>query len=294
MATGRVFNIQRYSTHDGPGIRTTVFFKGCNLRCAWCHNPESLGVEPVLEYNRELCIGCGRCAQVCPNGVHKPGRPAAYREACAGCGLCARECFAGALTLAGTDMDEARAMDEILTDLPYFQQSGGGVTFSGGECMLQIDFLEALCRACREKGIHTAIDTAGCVPWARFERVLPYASLFLYDMKARDPRVHRRLTGADNALILDNLERLLDAGARVWVRVPCVPGGNDGELEGIAEWLEGKPVERVELLAYHRLGGGKRALLGLADGQDFSVPADDDMKAYLKHFTNRGVNARVG
>ena len=117
-------------------------------------------------------------------------------KACAGCGLCARECFAGALTLAGTDMDEARAMDEILTDLPYFQQSGGGVTFSGGECMLQIDFLEALCRACREKGIHTAIDTAGCVPWARFERVLPYASLFLYDMKARDPRVHRRLTGA--------------------------------------------------------------------------------------------------
>ena len=294
MATGRIFNIQRYSTHDGPGIRTTVFFKGCNLRCAWCHNPESLGMEPVLEFNKELCIGCGRCAQVCPNGVHKPGRPAAYREACAGCGLCARECFAGALTLAGTDMDEARAMDEILTDLPYFQQSGGGVTFSGGECMLQIDFLEALCRACREAGIRTAIDTAGCVPWARFERVLPYAPLFLYDMKARDARVHRRLTGADNALILDNLTRLLDAGARVWVRVPCVPGGNDGELEGIAEWLAGKPVERVELLAYHRLGGGKRALLGLSDGQDFSVPTDDDMKAYLKHFTNRGVNARVG
>ena len=294
MTVGRIFNIQRYSTHDGPGIRTTVFMKGCNLRCAWCHNPESFGMEPTLEYNRELCIGCGRCAQVCPNGVHKPGQPAAYREACAGCGLCARECFAGALTLAGTDMDEDRAMEEILTDLPYFQRSGGGVTFSGGECMLQIDFLEALCRRCREAGISTAIDTAGCVPWARFERVLPCASLFLYDMKAMDARVHRRLTGADNALILDNLDRLLAAGARVWVRVPCVPGGNDGELDAIAAWLKGKPVERVELLAYHRLGGGKRALLGLTGGQDFAVPTDRMMNEWLKLFTGRGISARVG
>ncbi|MBQ8952585.1 MAG: glycyl-radical enzyme activating protein [Clostridia bacterium] len=294
MATGRIFNIQRYSTHDGPGIRTTVFMKGCNLRCAWCHNPESLSASPTLEFNSELCIGCGRCAQVCPNGVHKAGQPAAYREACAGCGACARECFAGALTLAGTDMDAAQAMEEILTDLPYFRESGGGVTFSGGECMLQIDFLEEVCRRCREAGVPVAIDTAGCVPWARFERLLPYASLFLYDMKARDARVHRRLTGADNGLLLENLERLLSAGARVWIRVPCVPGGNDGELQGIAEWLRGRPVERVELLAYHRLGGGKRALLGLAAGQDFSVPTDDDMKAYLQHFIDRGVNARIG
>ena len=294
MASGRIFNIQRYSTHDGPGIRTTVFMKGCNLSCSWCHNPESQSVTPTLEYNRELCIGCGRCAQVCPNGVHEPGRPVSNREACVGCGICTQECFAGALTLAGTDMDENRIMEEIFTDLPYFHQSKGGVTFSGGECMLQIDFLEAVCRRCRESDIHTAVDTAGCVPWAHFMRILPYTSLFLYDIKAIDPQVHRRMTGADNAVILENLMRLFAAGARVWVRVPCVPNGNDGEMKKIAEWLEGKPVERVELLAYHRLGGSKRKLLGLADDDNFRVPGDEEMNQWLPFFLSRGVNARIG
>ena len=291
--TGRIFNIQRYSTHDGPGIRTTVFFKGCNLRCAWCHNPESLDQKPVLEFNREFCIGCGACAVNCTEGVHEPGKPAAHREKCIACGNCVNECFSGALTLAGVDMTVEKAMDEILTDLPYFKESGGGVTFSGGECMLQIDFLEKLSTLCREHGIHTAIDTAGHVPWTYFERILPNASLFLYDFKARDPEVHRELTGADNGRILDNLGKLLDTGARVWIRVPCVPGGNDGEMEGIAEWLEGKPVERVELLAYHKLGGGKRGLLGLEDHTDFRVPTDDEMKEYLEHFLKRGINARI-
>ena len=227
--------------------------------------------------------------------VSGKGIPAARREQCVGCGKCVRNCFSGALTLAGIDMTPERAMEEILTDLPYFEASGGGVTFSGGECMLQIDFLETLCALCGGRGIHTAVDTAGNVPWPYFERLLPYRPLFLYDVKARDPGVHRRLTGADNGRILDNLGRLFESGARVWIRVPCVPGGNIGEMDGIADRLAGKPVERVELLAYHRLGGGKRRLLGLGeDGNDFRVPDGNEMNAMLEKFLKRGVNARIG
>ncbi len=294
--TGRIFNIQRYSTHDGPGIRTTVFFKGCSLRCACCHNPESLDPTPSLEFNPELCIRCGACASACPNEVHEKGRPAVKRESCVGCGRCVRDCFSGALTLAGIDMTPEQAMEDILTDRPYFEASGGGVTFSGGECMLQINFLETLCMLCREQGIHIAVDTAGHVPWAFYERLLRYVPLFLYDIKAFDPEVHRCLTGADNKRILYNLDKLLDAGARVWIRVPCVPGGNIGEMDGIADLLAGKPVERVELLAYHRLGGGKRRLLGLAeDGNGFRVPDDGEMKEILDKFLKRGIRtARIG
>ena len=292
MTQGCVFNVQRYSTHDGPGIRTTVFFKGCNLRCVWCHNPESYSPKPVLEFNRELCIGCERCVEVCPQHVHIAyGGQARNRERCVGCGRCIDQCYAGALTLVGTTMDEDTLMREIVTDLPYFQHSGGGVTFSGGECMLQIDFLEAVCRQCHEKGIHVAIDTAGCVPFERFERLMDVADLFLYDMKAYSGELHKELTGVDNSLILDNLARLLDRGARVWVRVPCVPGGNADELPQIAQWLKGRPVEKVELLAYHRLGGGKRALLGITNGVDFDIPDKTVMQGYLAPFLACGLPA---
>ena len=294
--TGRIFNIQRYSTHDGPGIRTTVFFKGCSLRCVWCHNPESLDGRPSLEFNPELCISCGACADSCRRGVHEKGNPAADRKKCVGCGECVRNCFSGALTLAGIDMDAETAMEEILTDLPYFEASGGGVTFSGGECMLQIDFLEMLCALCRSKGINAAVDTAGHLPWAYFERILPYDPLFLYDIKAIDPEVHRRLTGADNSLILENLEKLMASGARIWIRVPCVPGGNIGEMDGIAGWLAGKPAERVELLAYHTLGEGKRKLLGLRDGAGgLRAPDGREMEEILEKFLEHGIiSTRIG
>ena len=293
LPKGCVFNVQRYSTTDGPGIRTTVFFKGCNLRCVWCHNPESYSPKPELEFNRDLCIGCERCVEVCPRHVHAAGGgQAAHRENCVACGRCVDQCYAGALTLAGTMMDEDQIMREILTDVPYYRQSGGGVTFSGGECMLQIDALEAVLRLCREAGVHTAVDTAGNVPWAAFERILPYTDLFLYDMKAYDPDVHKRLTGVDNRRILENLDRLFEAGADVWVRVPCVPGANDGELGHIAQWLEGKPVRRVDLLAYHRLGGGKRALLGIKGGVDFDVPDAQVMDRYLQPFLICGLPAK--
>ncbi|MGI6174061.1 MAG: glycyl-radical enzyme activating protein [Christensenellales bacterium] len=294
MPTGRIFNIQRCSTHDGPGIRTTVFLKGCNLSCAWCHNPESQTFAPALEYNEELCIHCGRCAEVCRNDVHETDRPALHRDRCTGCGVCEQECFAGALRLAGTAIADEDLMDEIRTDAPYFAQSGGGVTFSGGECMLQAGFLRSVCSLCREENIHVAIDTAGSVPWRVFEEILPFVDLFLYDIKALDADVHRQMTGADNKEILENLEKLLSARARVWVRVPCVPSGNDGEIETIADWLAGKPVECLELLAYHPLGGGKMKLLGLAPQKAFRVPSNEEMQHWLSLFTARGIPARIG
>ena len=200
MLTGTVFNIQPFSVYDGPGIRTTVFLKGCNLRCAWCHNPESWQRKPQLQFLAEKCIGCGGCFSACPQGVHvlQNGVHLIDREKCIGCGKCADSCFAGALVITGREMTVDQVMSRIQDDALYFQNSGGGVTFSGGECMIQLDFLEELLQRCKQLGIHTAVDTAGHFPFDRYERILPYTDLFLYDIKAFSTETHRELTGVDN------------------------------------------------------------------------------------------------
>lgn len=289
---GTVFNIQPFSVQDGPGIRTTVFFKGCNLRCAWCHNPESWSGTPEVQQLPEKCIGCGACAAVCPHRAHRweEGVHTIDRTRCTGCGACTAECFAGGLTLTGRTLTADEVMTRLLEDKLYFQNSGGGVTFSGGEAMLQLPFLKELLTRCRAAGIHTAVDTAGHLPFSAFEEILPFTDLFLYDIKAIDPDVHRRLTGVDNRHILDNLPRLLERGATAIVRVPCVPGGNWEEMPAIARYLQGKAVERVELLAYHRLGEGKRRGLGLCD-LPFNTPAAEEMEALLQIFVTHHIPA---
>ena len=263
------FDIVRSSFVDGPGIRTTVFFKGCNLRCAWCHNPESQAPVRQLMLYAEKCVQCGKCLQVCPHGL----------QACDLCGRCAERCPAEARRLCGRSASVDEILATVLKDKSFYAASGGGVTCSGGECMLQIDALKALLQACRAEGIHTAVDTAGHVPFERFEAILPDTDLFLYDVKCYDAARHKQYVGEDNRLILENLARLLERGASVWVRIPVVVGVNDSraEMESIRDFLRAHGgAERVDLLPYHAMGEHKYGALSMPM-QAFSPPTEEQL-----------------
>ena len=266
---GRVFDVQRFSLHDGPGIRTVVFLKGCPLRCAWCANPESQRPGPQIAWFENLCAGCGRCAAACPRGAIAldGGRPRTDRRACAACGECAAACARGARRLLGRDVTVDEVMAEVRRDAPFFRRSGGGVTFSGGEPLAQPAFLLECLRRCRRWGYHTALETCGQTSWDDLREVAALADLILYDLKLVDPLRHEQLTGVRNELILENLERLLDQGAAVTVRVPVVPGANDDResLDALAAFVASHTaVRRVELLPCHALGAHKYAALDLA------------------------------
>ena len=260
-----IFDIQRASYVDGPGLRTTVFLKGCNLRCRWCHNPESQDGRPVLLRYPARCTHCGVCASHCPE--HAISADGATNPAlCIACGKCALYCLNDARKLCGRPMSAQDVLAAVLPDRPYYDATGGGVTVSGGECMLHIDFLEAFLRLCHENGLRTAVDTAGNVPFSAFERIIPHADLFLYDVKCIAEETHIAGTGVSNRLILDNLARLLKTRAdSIVIRVPVIPGFNDNEEEigKIAAFFRahGRPA-RIELLPYHRLGENKNAVLG--------------------------------
>ena len=262
--TAILFDVQRNSYVDGPGIRTTVFFKGCNMNCAWCHNPESQFPNPQMMVYQNKCTGCGKCKEKCPHEL----------KTCVLCGQCTRYCPHNAREICGKAYTLDEVLREIRKDKPFYEASGGGVTFSGGECMLQIDFLEEILKECKRCGLHTAVDTAGQVPFASFEMILPYTDLFLYDVKCYDSEKHKQYTGVGNELILENLARLLRADAGVWVRIPIIAGINDSieDMTAIRRMLDscGYP-ERVELLPYHAMGEHKYAAIG-KKGQSFSVP----------------------
>ena len=296
MPSGQIFNIQRFSVHDGPGARTTVFFKGCNLRCLWCHNPESFSPKPDLEFNPQKCIGCGTCFRVCPQKAHTldaSGRHMIDRTLCQHCLVCADQCYAGALKAVGQTVDTDYVMKQILSDKDYYDRSGGGATFSGGECMLQLEFLESLLLSCREASVSTAVDTAGNVPFESFERILPLTDLFLFDVKAADPVRHKELTGVSNERILSNLHRLRDANARIIIRIPLIPSRNGDQIEGIARILRDIRPELVELLPFHKLGSSKYAALDLPDPcLDEAVPDKDTVDRALQILRSAGLNAR--
>ncbi len=272
--TATVFDIQRSSFVDGPGIRTTVFFKGCNLRCAWCHNPESQSAAPQMMFYADKCVGCGKCLEKCPHDL----------RSCELCGKCELYCPAEARRVCGKKYTADDLLTEILADKLFYDTSGGGVTFSGGECMLYPDFLTELLQKCKEQGVHTAVDTAGHVLFSHFERVLPFTDMFLYDVKSMDTQVHKAYTGVDNTLILDNLARLLARGARVWIRVPVIVGVNDneGEMRALAAFLEkhGAP-EKIELLPYHAMGESKARAIG-REPRIFAAPDKEKISALYK------------
>lgn len=260
----RIFDIQRGSFVDGPGIRTIIFFQGCNLRCEWCHNPESWEAKTRLMVFGNRCTHCGACAQVCPAHAISP-EGVTDRSICVLCGACVEACPNNARSLCGRQAETSELVQIALKDRDYYQKSGGGVTVSGGECMLQIDALEALLAMLHENGVDTAVDTAGNVPWTFFERILPLTDHFLYDLKALTPERHLALTGVGNDLILSNYRRLLQTCAqKVIVRVPVIPGANDtgDEMEKICAFLNQYPPAKTEFMPYHRLGEGKNAALG--------------------------------
>lgn len=251
MKTPLIFDIKRASTTDGPGIRTVLFFKGCNLDCHWCHNPEGKSPAPQIAYFREKCCQCGTCEKICDRG----------RDRCTACGKCTDHCPTAALKLYGKAYSIETLMRIIEADKQYYDATDGGVTFSGGECMLYPEYIARLAKLCTEKGIKVAIDTAGNVPYKNFQAVLPYTDLFLYDIKCIDPTVHKQGTGKTNERILQNLDDLIKTGKRIIIRVPVIPDFNaDKELNKITEYCKQRNLT-VEFLPYHSFGEDKKNAL---------------------------------
>ena len=245
MERAMIFDIQHASVVDGPGLRTTVFFKGCNMKCKWCHNPESQAYEKQVMFHKEKCTGCGRCKNISRSDINFI-------------------CFNDAREVCGKEYSADEVLENVVSDKAFYDNSGGGVTFSGGECMLQIDFLAEILKKCRENGINTAVDTAGNVPWDYFEKILPYTDLFLYDIKAYDNALHIAGTGVSNKKILENLVKLAPK-SDIIIRIPIIGGYNDNaeEMKQIAEYLKPLHISKAELLPYHGMAKNKYEALNM-------------------------------
>lgn len=291
MQSGLVSNIQKYSIQDGPGIRTTVFLKGCPLDCWWCHNPEGRSLKPEIVVVETRCIRCGECVKACPHSC-SPTEP------CDLCGECVDACPTGARQAVGKRVSADDVFAEIVKDGIFYDESGGGVTFSGGEPLMQPQFLKALLEKCRSKGIHTAIDTCGYAPAEILMAVAPLTNLFLYDLKLMQDARHVEYTGVSNRLILENLRVLGQAHDNIWIRVPIIPGVNDGEdqLEELARFAASiAGVRQVNLLPYHATGVPKFRRLGRAYRlADVKPPSADFMAAVVERFTALGLKTMSG
>ncbi|OQX84886.1 MAG: hypothetical protein B6D63_03590 [Candidatus Latescibacteria bacterium 4484_7] len=296
---GLIFDIKRFAIHDGPGIRTTVFFKGCPLKCPWCHNPEGIDPSPEIIVSDDRCIACFDCVAVCPKGaIAEAGRTVTIDRAnCDLCGECVRVCYAEALEIVGREIDSDELMGEIRKDRIFYEQSGGGATFSGGEPLMQFDFLAETLSMCRDEGIGTVLDTSGFVSSERMIGIAPLVDVFLFDVKHMDSSIHERYTGVPNGPILDNLELLAKRGALIVARFPLVPGFNDSaeNIEETASFLASAGIEEVRILPYHKAWLAKYEKLGkgvrpyMAD-----VPSKEDMSGVIAAFRGHGLKVAVG
>jgi pyruvate formate lyase activating enzyme len=312
--TGKFYDIQGFSVHDGPGIRLTCFMKGCPLRCLWCHSPESQEFPTELNWMEIKCVGvekCGNCLNVCPHGAVSLGSKkkslqddgeiqlvTVDRDKCDNCGKCAEACTAKALYMCGTDYTVEELMVRIRRDVPFYKKSGGGVTLSGGECLSQPEYLLAVLKQCKEEGIHTAVDTTGFAKWEVIEPIIPYTDIFLYDLKHMDSQMHKRGTGIPNELILENAKKIAAAGGKFMIRIPVMPMYNDSEEEfnKFVTFIKelGDGVEIVQLLPYHNLGVVKwERLQRKSPALEATPPSDEFMQERKKQLEAMGLNVMI-
>ncbi|MGN0169947.1 MAG: trans-4-hydroxy-L-proline dehydratase activase [Lachnospiraceae bacterium] len=298
-----ITSIQKYSIHDGDGIRTTVFFKGCPLSCKWCHNPETQNYHRQLLTQPEKCSGCGHCATACRNKAISLANGIAVTDLarCTACGDCVDACVLNLRELAGTEYTVEELFKELKKDEMFYEQSHGGVTLSGGEVMsMDMDFLEALCKKLTRYGITVTIDTCGHAPQTNYQRLLPYVDTFLYDIKTLDNKLHKEYMGTDNSLILSNLEYLNSHGARIYIRIPTIKevNGNEQSMTDIISYLVSKNIRaaQINLLPYHNTGSSKYTRLGIEyPGKDLSAPSREEMEHFVALFCKAGFeNVKIG
>jgi len=300
MKTGIIFDIKRYAIHDGPGIRTTVFFKGCPLTCPWCHNPEGIDRSPRVVYRKSKCIHCLECIDACPEKALTPGPEGIITDEalCDHCGACVDVCPAGARERVGKTETVASLMEVIRKDVPFFDTSGGGVTFSGGEPLMQAEFLLEMLKACGKEDIHRALDTTGYTDPETLKSVARHTDLFLFDLKFMDPKKHRHYTGVSNEQILKNLETLARLGSRVFIRIPLIPGINDDEdnINTTVSFLGHLPsIESVHILPYHDFQKSKYDTFSMNyKARDVNPPSPERVEEIRKHLAGTGFSVEVG